>query len=211
MMNGNQTSFPVGTDTLLTHKRENEMTPASLEGQTLGKYRVLEPLGRGGMADVYEAETPDGTRVAVKVIGGEAAQLGSDAHRRFMREARAAKSIQSPHVVQTLDAGTDETQKLPFLVMELMRGVDMSAMLKRQGALEPTVVVRAIIQAGRGVAAAHARGIVHENLTPERILVSRWGEPKIRGLGLAREGHEESSSTPAPGPYTAPELSEGEG
>jgi eukaryotic-like serine/threonine-protein kinase len=156
-----------------------------------GKYRILRLLGRGGMGDVYEAEAPDGTRVAAKVIAGDLRAEGSEAHRRFVREARAAMSIDSPHVVKTLDAGTDEAQQAPYIIMELMRGVDLSALIKRQGAMEPTVVVRAIIQAARGVSAAHTEGIIHRDIKPANMFLSvRPGDPnvtvKVCDFGVAK-------------------------
>ena len=165
------------------------------------EYRILRLLGRGGMGNVYEAERLDRSRVAVKVISGDAARMGSNAHRRFMREARASMSIESPHVVKTLDAGTDEYSGLPYLVMELLRGVDLSALLKRQGAMDPEVVVRTIIQGVRGVAAAHAQGVIHRDIKPANLFMSVTpGEPnvtvKICDFGVAKRLSIEGESEP---------------
>jgi serine/threonine protein kinase len=162
-----------------------------------GRYRVLRLLGRGGMGNVYEAEI-EGRRVAVKVISPKAAGEGAEAARRFLREAKASRSIDSPHVVKTLDVATDETTGLPFIVMELLQGVDLAVLLKRQGALVPDVLVRVLIQAAHGVAAAHAQGVVHRDIKPANLFLSiAKGDPrvtvKVCDFGVAKRLFDESS------------------
>lgn len=170
-----------------------------LIGRVLGKrYRVLRLLGRGGMGNVYEAEQANGGRVAVKVISAPAAGDNLESARRFLREAEASRAIDSPHVVRTLDVGTDETTGLPFIVMELLRGVDLAVLLKRQGALLPAVLVRVLIQAARGVAAAHTCGVVHRDIKPANLFLSvQPGDPhvtvKVCDFGVAKRLFDEAS------------------
>ncbi|KYF98068.1 hypothetical protein BE20_36415 [Sorangium cellulosum] len=132
-----------------------------LVGRELGgRYAVRRLIGRGGMGAVYEAESPEGRRVAAKVIFKSAVGQDDHAVRRFIREARAVTAIQSPHVVKTFELGTDLTLATPFIIMELLHGVDLARLLRMRGPLEPAPVVRVFIQAARGLAAAHAEGIV---------------------------------------------------
>ncbi len=141
-----------------------------LVGQTLdARYRVVRLIGRGGMGTVYEVEASDGRRLAAKVVSrGHAGEAGLA---RFSREAKAASAISSPNVVTTLDAGSDETLRHPYIIMELLHGVDLSSVLKREGALEPQVAVRVVLQAARGIAAAHAHGIIHRDIKPANLFL----------------------------------------
>ncbi|XXY54002.1 serine/threonine-protein kinase [Sorangium sp. So ce269] len=143
-----------------------------LVGRELGgRYAVRRLIGRGGMGAVYEAESPEGRRVAAKVIFKSAVGLDDHAVRRFIREARAVTAIQSPHVVKTFELGTDLTLATPFIIMELLHGADLAKLLRMRGPLEPAPVVRVFIQAARGLAAAHAEGIVHRDIKPANLFL----------------------------------------
>ncbi|WP_437830310.1 serine/threonine-protein kinase [Sorangium sp. So ce1153] len=143
-----------------------------LVGRELGgRYAVRRLIGRGGMGAVYEAESPEGRRVAAKVIFQSAVGQDDHAVRRFIREARAVTAIQSPHVVKTFELGTDLTLATPFIIMELLHGVDLAKLLRMRGPLEPAPVVRVFIQAARGLAAAHAEGIVHRDIKPANLFL----------------------------------------
>ncbi|WP_437741745.1 protein kinase [Sorangium sp. So ce1504] len=143
-----------------------------LVGRELGgRYAVRRLIGRGGMGAVYEAESPEGRRVAAKVIFKSAVGQDDHAVRRFIREARAVTAIQSPHVVKTFELGTDLTLATPFIIMELLHGVDLAKLLRMRGPLEPEPVVRVFIQAARGLAAAHAEGIVHRDIKPANLFL----------------------------------------
>ncbi|WP_437325234.1 serine/threonine-protein kinase [Sorangium sp. So ce381] len=143
-----------------------------LVGRELGgRYAVRRLIGRGGMGAVYEAESPEGRRVAAKVIFKSAVGQDDHAVRRFIREARAVTAIQSPHVVKTFELGMDLTLATPFIVMELLHGVDLAKLLRMRGPLEPEPVVRVFIQAARGLAAAHAEGIVHRDIKPANLFL----------------------------------------
>ncbi|XXY15949.1 serine/threonine-protein kinase [Sorangium sp. So ce216] len=143
-----------------------------LVGRELGgRYAVRRLLGRGGMGAVYEAESPEGRRVAAKVIFKSAVGQDDHAVRRFIREARAVTAIQSPHVVKTFELGTDLTLATPFIIMELLHGADLAKLLRMRGPLEAAPVVRVFIQAARGLAAAHAEGIVHRDIKPANLFL----------------------------------------
>jgi serine/threonine protein kinase len=163
-----------------------------LVGQQLdNKYRVLRMIGRGGMGSVYEVGDPDGKRFAAKLISRGLAGENHPALVRFAREARAASAISSPNVVATLDAGTDEKIGLPYIIMELLHGTDLSSVLKREGALEPPIAVRLALQAARGIAAAHARSVVHRDIKPANLFLQvaeNTGEVtvKVCDFGVAK-------------------------
>ncbi|WP_437588250.1 protein kinase domain-containing protein [Sorangium sp. So ce1000] len=143
-----------------------------LVGRELGgRYAVRRLIGRGGMGAVYEAESPEGRRVAAKVVFKSAVGQDDHAVRRFIREARAVTAIQSPHVVKTFELGMDLTLATPFIIMELLHGVDLAKLLRMRGPLEPSPIVRVFIQAARGLAAAHAEGIVHRDIKPANLFL----------------------------------------
>ena len=143
-----------------------------LVGQRLDeRFRAVRLIGRGGMGAVYEVEGDDGQRLAAKVISRGLAGENHPALLRFAREAKAASEITSPNVVRTLDAGSDEKLGLPYIIMELLHGTDLSSVMKREGALEPQIAVRLVIQAARGIAAAHARNVVHRDIKPANLFL----------------------------------------
>ncbi len=136
-----------------------------------GKYQVRRMLGRGGMGSVYEVDGPDGERLAAKVISRDSAGDNPATLLRFAREARAAGAIQSLNVVRTLDAGTDQQLGLPYIIMELLHGKELSRVMKAEGALDPLPAVRLVLQAARGIAAAHARHVVHRDVKPANLFL----------------------------------------
>ena len=144
-------------------------------GAVLGsRYRLLERIGEGGMGDVYEAEdAASGGRVAVKLIRADRDGLSEAVVRRFQREARAAMAVASEHIARVLDAGFDEGARAPYLVMELLRGEDLDAVLRRLGPLPPACALRVVGQACAGLAAAHGAGIVHRDIKPANLFLAR--------------------------------------
>jgi serine/threonine protein kinase len=176
-------------------------TPATnLVGSVLaGKYTLSGLLGEGAMGAVYKAVTPDGRVVAVKTLLAAAReQLGPEALSRFVREAQVSASLQNPHVVEVLDAGHDEQVDVAFMVMELLRGEDFDQLLARTGALPPEVAVRIALQAARGLAAAHAAGIVHRDVKPSNLFLHREGDEiivKVCDFGIAKEQKTEQGLT----------------
>jgi serine/threonine protein kinase len=152
--------------------RPRDVDELGLVGHRLDRrYQVVRLLGRGGMGAVYEVEDDAGRRFAAKIISRGLAGENHPALLRFAREAKAASAISSPNVVATYDAGTDEELGLPYIIMELLHGTDLSSVLKREGALEPQVAVRLVLQGARGIAAAHAKNVVHRDVKPANLFL----------------------------------------
>ncbi|MGE5186958.1 MAG: protein kinase domain-containing protein [Acidobacteriota bacterium] len=148
----------------------------------LGRYVVLSELGRGGMSVVYTAYDPQlDRRVALKVVRGE---MLSEAHRaRLHREAQALARLSHPAVVTVFDVGDLESDT--FVAMELVDGMSLRDWLKTPRRWRE--VVKVIVAAGRGLAAAHAAGIVHRDVKPGNIVISQTGAVKLVDFGLARD------------------------
>ncbi|TKD09995.1 serine/threonine-protein kinase [Polyangium fumosum] len=154
-----------------------------------GKYRVERVIGKGGMGLVVEAQhTTLPQRVAIKILLPEAAKQ-DDAVERFLREARAAVSIQSEHVARVMDLGT-LASGLPYMVMELLTGADLQEIVRQRGPLPIAQAVDALLQASEAIAEAHVLGIIHRDLKPANIFVTTRpdGSPlvKVLDFGLAK-------------------------
>ena len=145
----------------------------ALRGTTVGgKYRLEESIGRGGMGAVFQAtNTAFGKRVALKFLYREAAR-DRDAVTRFQREAEAASAVESAHIVEIFDSGTTD-DGLPFLVMELLKGEDLRARLRREGRLSIPQAVRMGGQVARALKRAHEAGIIHRDLKPDNVFLCR--------------------------------------
>jgi len=172
---------------------------AALLGQTLGgRYRLDHLLGAGGMGAVYAATAQDGTPVALKIILGDPAHQKPELWRRFVREARATTSIDSPHVVRVLDIDTDRERGFPFIVMELLQGTDLDRLVKQTGPLEPEAVVAVFLQACTGLAAAHAKGVVHRDIKPANVYLHEAAgrlTVKICDFGIAKQLQTDTEQT----------------
>jgi serine/threonine protein kinase len=135
-----------------------------------GKYRVRRIVGGGSMGVVCEAEHLEiGKRVAIKLIDASLAGL-SDVALRFRQEARATSLVESHHIVQVFDVGTDERLGL-YLVMEYLTGQDLASRLSREKRMPTDAAVRIAVQVGRGLAKAHEAGVVHRDLKPANIFL----------------------------------------
>jgi serine/threonine protein kinase len=155
----------------------------SLIGRTIGRYRITDKLGEGGMGVVYRAEDSTlGRNVAIKVLRPELGQH-PERMRRFSQEARAASALNHPNIITVHDAG--EFEEGPFLVMELVEGESLRAQLRR-GPLPLAKVLDIGIQAAAALSRAHEGGITHRDLKPENILVRPDGYVKILDFGLAK-------------------------
>ena len=165
-------------------------------GMRFGRgYQVVRLLGEGGMGAVYEAITPEGGRVALKLV---AANHNDEAMRRFAREARTMQAIDHPHVVRVLDTGTDELQKLPFLVMELLDGRDLGAVVHDVGPLDPALAARLFAQAASGLGAIHASGVTHRDIKTSNLFLHRHEGRlvvKVCDFGIAKKTDSDSDSS----------------
>ncbi|MFK7987991.1 MAG: serine/threonine-protein kinase [Sandaracinaceae bacterium] len=157
-----------------------------------GAYRIEGRLGGGGMGSVYVAEQlTTGRKRALKVMHPELLD-DEKSRQRFEEEARVAAAISSEHVVEVIGAGFDEAEQVPYLAMELLEGEDLSARLKREGALPLAEVKEILLQTGHALAAAHAQGVVHRDLKPENLFIAeshrRNGVPMVKVLdfGIAK-------------------------
>jgi len=141
-------------------------------GKTVaGKYKLKRLLGTGSMGTVYEgAHVEIGKRVAVKLMNAEFAD-SPEVVARFRREARAASAIESDYIVQVFDAGQDPELGV-FMITELLTGEDLEAKLSREGRLDVTLATRIAYQIARGLAKAHAAGVVHRDLKPANVFLS---------------------------------------
>jgi eukaryotic-like serine/threonine-protein kinase len=203
--------------------RANDPTPSAptVPGmpERLGSYRLVKPLGTGGMGLVFLAEdTQLGRRAAVKVMRPEITSGDIRAYERFLREARAAAAIRHDNVVTVYQVG--EENGVPFLAMELLRGTSLAAYLDKN----PSPTVASATRLGRevaeGLAAAHAKGLVHRDIKPGNIwLEAPHGRVKVLDFGLARSAEPEPSGPDrltgsglvvgTPG-YMSPEQARGE-
>jgi serine/threonine-protein kinase len=151
------------------------------------RYKLIAPLGHGGMGTVWRAEHLTlHSPVAIKLIADEA--LDSDAMRtRFLREAQSAASLRSPHVVQILDHGIDDG--IPYIAMELMEGETLAQRLQRLGRLSYKETLRVVTHITRAVARAHSAGIVHRDLKPDNVFLVENDEEeiaKVLDFGIAK-------------------------
>jgi eukaryotic-like serine/threonine-protein kinase len=148
----------------------------------VGTSRVLEPLGRGGIAEVYRAyDERLGREVAVKVVGG--ARIDDDRLRRFGVEARALRRIEHPGIVDIYDHGV--VDGVPYLVLELLKGETLRQRLDRR-ALRMCEVLDVAEQVTSALQIVHERGIVHRDLKPGNLFCMADGTVKILDFGLAK-------------------------
>jgi len=149
----------------------------------IGRFLVLGPLGSGGMGVVVEAYDPELDRkVAIKLLKGGRAR--SDSQARLLREAQAMARLSHPNVVQVYDVGVVGEQV--FVAMELVVGKNLAQWLA-EGPRQWREVTALFIAAGRGLAAAHAAGLVHRDFKPDNVLIADDGRVRVADFGLARE------------------------
>jgi serine/threonine protein kinase len=156
----------------------------STETLFAGRYRLLRPLGHGGMAVVELAEDVELQRiVAVKLLADNLAR--DDGFRqRFLREARLAAGLAHPNIVRVFDTGDADGR--PYIVMEYVDGETVHALLERERRIETARAVEIALQVCAGLAAAHATGLVHRDIKPQNLLVGKDGVVKITDFGIAR-------------------------
>ena len=149
-----------------------------------GTYEVVGPLGEGGMATVYRGRRlADGREVAIKVLRAQYAH-DKEFVARFEREAQAVARLSHPHMVQVFDYGQDGD--VHFIVMEFVEGEDLKTLLRRAGVLPEEQAKEIGAQVCEVLAYAHAQGIVHRDIKPQNILLTRDGRVKVTDFGIAR-------------------------
>ena len=164
------------------------MSASTLEGQNIGKYRVLEALGRGGMARVYRAYHPQLDRyVAMKVLRSDLLEE-QDLLERFQREARAIASLRHPNIVQVFDFDTHADNY--YMVMELLEGDSLRARLNACRVARQRMPLPEVLRIMHGVLSglgfAHSQNIIHRDIKPANIMLTRQGEAVLTDFGIAQ-------------------------
>lgn len=173
------------------------------------RYRIVGPLGRGGMGEVYRADDLTlGESVALKFLSPD---LAADPKwmARLRDEVRIARRVTHPHVCRVHDIGTVDDE--PFISMEYIDGEDLSSLLKRIGRLPGDKAVQIARQLCAGLAAAHDKGVLHRDLKPANIMLDGRGEVSITDFGIAALAEEmtEGGGRPGTPAYMAPEVLDG--
>ncbi|MEO6771599.1 MAG: tetratricopeptide repeat protein [Kofleriaceae bacterium] len=175
-------SEDVETDSVppATAVAKRQPQPGLARGACVGRYVILDQLGLGGMGVVYRAYDPDlDRRVALKLVRA----VSADATARLVREAQALAKVSDPNIVQIFDVGVfGETV---FIAMELVEGRTLSRWTREtKPAWRP--LLAHLIEAGRGLAAAHAAGLVHRDFKPQNVIVGEDGRVRVLDFGVAR-------------------------
>jgi serine/threonine-protein kinase len=151
------------------------------------KYEIVRLLGQGGMGAVYEGvHTEMGKRVAIKTLAPSVAEIPG-ARQRFVREAQLTSRVRHPHIVDVSDVGTDG--RTAYIVMELLRGEDLSQRLARVGVLSPRELADVLLPVCSALVAAHEATIVHRDLKPQNIFLATGPhgvEPKVLDFGISK-------------------------
>jgi eukaryotic-like serine/threonine-protein kinase len=196
--------------------------------RALGSYRLEEPLGKGGMGEVFRATHQMLARPAAvkliraEILGSSSPSMARVITERFRREAEAAASLRSPHTISLYDFGVSQDGTF-FLVMELLDGLDLETLVERFGPVPPERAVHLLRQACASLAEAHSRGLVHRDIKPSNIFTCRMGLDvdfvKVLDFGLVKaigDGDREATLLTAPDAttgtpaYIAPEVIRGD-
>lgn len=176
----------------------------------LGKrYEVLTKIGAGGMADVYKGKDHMLNRyVAIKVLKKEFREDETFV-KKFRSEAQAAAGLLNPNIVNVYDVGED--RGLYYMVMELVDGITLKEYIDKKGRLSAKEVISIAIQMCNGIEAAHERQIVHRDIKPHNVMISKDGKVKVTDFGIAKAASSATVSTSAMGSvhYTSPEQARG--
>jgi len=182
-------------------------------GTAIGRFIVLGLLGKGGMGEVYAAHDPELDRkVAIKVLRGGAESESPEGRTRLMREAQAIARVSHPNVVVVYDVGT--LGRRVFIAMELVEGHTLRYWT-HAGARSWPELLEVFTAAGRGLAAAHERELVHRDFKPDNVMIGTDGQVRVMDFGLVQVGGdrgqtEASGSSPSPGEGTPPAAPSGD-
>ena len=178
-------------------------------GELFGDYRLLEPLGKGGMAAVFKAERNGETQALKRPLAAFLAD--PEFLERFLREAEIGRTLHHPNVVRIHERG--EVAGVPYFTMELVKGRTLEDIIRERGALEPKQAAKIVAQVAEALDYAHLKGVIHRDLKPSNIMVTDDGVVKVMDYGIARARRFEGLTiagvflgTPE---YAAPETAQG--
>ena len=173
------------------------------------RYEIIEKVGTGGMADVYKAKCHRLNRnVAIKVLKPEYSDDQTFVS-KFRGEAQSAAGLSHPNIVNVYDVGDDGN--LHYIVMELVEGITLKSFIERKGKLEIKEAVGIAIQIAQGMEAAHVNHIIHRDIKPQNIIISREGKVKVTDFGIAKAASSNTITSNAMGSvhYISPEQARG--
>lgn len=173
------------------------------------RYEILEQIGSGGMSVVYKAKCHKLNRlVAIKVLKEEFCNDSSFVG-KFKMEAQAAAGLSHPNIVNIYDV-IDEG-RLHYIVMELIEGITLKSYIRKKGCLEVKESIGIAIQVAQGIAAAHEQHIIHRDIKPQNMIISRDGKVKVADFGIARAVSAQTLTSAAMGSvhYISPEQARG--
>ena len=180
------------------------------EGVMLGgRYEIMGRIGIGGMADVYKAVDHVLNRyVAVKVLKREFRE-DENFVKKFWSEAQSAAGLQHPNIVNVYDVAED--RGLYYIVMELVEGITLKEYIQKKGKLTPKEVIGITLQVCAGIETAHSNNIIHRDVKPQNIIISKEGKVKVTDFGIAKATSSNTISTNVMGSvhYTSPEQARG--
>ena len=211
-------THPIGSAQTLPAKPR-----ANVARARVGRYRIIKRLGAGGMGEVWQATDPElGREVAIKVLHDRsthrsavlrgpaepdlAVELQPQLAERLRREAQALAKLDHPNVVTVHDVGLDDNGEL-YIVMQLVAGTTLDRAIEGK---VPREIVALLAQAGRGLAAAHAAGIVHRDFKPGNVLVDKTGHVRVSDFGLARASDASDEAGDTDGSALALSMTRGE-
>lgn len=185
---------------VLTNWQASKLLQGKFKGFLLGSYRILKPLGKGGMGTVFLAEhRMMRRRCAIKVLPAKRSKDESSTLERFYREAQAVAALDHANIVRAYDVAhaVQDKVEIHYLVMEHVDGKDLQTRVEDLGTLEYHEAADLIRQAAQGLAHAHESGLVHRDVKPANLLRDSKGIVKVLDLGLARffDDSEEASLT----------------
>lgn len=178
-----------------------------------GRYEILEQIGSGGMSDVYKAKCHTLNRmVAIKVLKKEFSH-DSGFVNKFRMEAQAAAGLSHPNIVNVYDVVHEVIDELDihYIIMELIEGITLKSYIAKKGRLGIKETIGISIQVAQGMAAAHEQKIIHRDIKPQNMIISRDGKVKVADFGIARAVSAQTSSSTAIGSvhYISPEQAKG--
>ena len=170
------------------------LVPGMLIGD---RYEILEKIGSGGMSDVYKARCHKLNRfVAIKVLKTEYSQDATFV-KKFRVEAQSAAGLSHPNIVNVYDVGEDNG--IHYIVMELVQGITLKEYIDMKGRLDIKEALNISVQIASGLSAAHDNRIIHRDVKPQNIIMSKDGKVKVTDFGIAKAADSTTVTTNAAG------------